>query len=184
MQRFGHEGYRAQVKLMKEMTDHLRATVEAHPDLRVLGLPPMSLFAFASDTVNVFHLQDELRERGWHTRAQLRRGSSPENLHILLTPVNAPHVARFEADLAASVEAARGMPESPMAAQLRDTFASMDPDEVSDDVIAGLMSSAGVSGEGLPGRTAEVNQLLNALPPALVERALVHYIDGAFRPAR
>ncbi len=184
MQRFGHAGYRAQVEVMKAMTDRVRRAVEAHPELRVLGRPPMSLFAFASEGVNVFHLQDELRERGWHTRGQLRRGSSPENLHILLTPVNAPHVDRFEADLAASVEAARALPESAMAAQLRDTFASMDPEEVSDDVIAGLMSNAGVSEGALPGRTAEVNQLLNALPPALVERALVHYIDGAFRPAR
>lgn len=184
MKRFGHEGYRAQVELMKSMTERVMAAVSAHEDLRVLGQPVMSLFAFASDTVNVFHLQDELRERGWHTRAQLRRWSSPESLHLLLTAVNAPHVERFAQDLAESVEAARGMPESPLAEQLRETFATMNPDDVSDEVIAGLMASAGVSGEGVPKRTAEMNQLLNALPPVIVERALVHYIDGAFRAVR
>lgn len=184
LQAFGHQGYRAQVEGMHRAAERVRAAVRAHPDLRVLGEPCMSLFAIASDTVNVFHLQDELRLRGWHTRSQLRRGPSPENVHVLLTPVNDRWVDAFINDLGEAVEAARALPPSELAAQLREMFANLDPADVSDDVIAGMMSSAGVSQGALPGRTAEVNQMMNALPTAIIERALVHYVDGTFRPAR
>lgn len=185
MQRFGHAGYREVVRSMKSATERVRAAVAELPELRVLGKPNMSLFALASSELSVFHLQDELRARGFHTRAQLRRGPSPENLHVLLTPVNDAWIDGFIAALRESVAAAKALPPSEMAAQLEAMFATMNPDDVSDEVLTGMMGSTGVSSSGgMPARTAEMNQLLNALPPSLVERALVFYMNDSYKPTR
>ena len=40
---------------------------------------------------------------------------------------------------------------------------------------------AGVQGTALPGRMAEINEVLNALPVPLRERLLVEYLNGLFR---
>lgn len=184
MQRFGHEGYRGVVRSMVSATKRVRAAVEAIPDLRVLGTPCMSLFSIASDTINVFHLQDELRERGFFTRAQLRRDPSPANVHMLFTPVNDRWIDGLIAALPECVEAAGKLPSSEVAAQMREMFASMNPDDVSDEVLATMMGGAGIKAGSMPTRTAELNQLLDALPPKLVERALVFYMNDTFRPTR
>ena len=36
---------------------------------------------------------------------------------------------------------------------------------------------AGAGGDALPGRMAEINEVLNALPPALTERLLTEFMN-------
>ncbi len=38
------------------------AAIDANPDLRLLGRPDMNLLSFASDTVSVFHIADEMKD--------------------------------------------------------------------------------------------------------------------------
>ncbi len=44
------------------------------------------------------------------------------------------------------------------------------------------LSMAGVEGTSLPGRMAEINEVLNALPVPLRERLLVEYLNLLYRP--
>jgi hypothetical protein len=40
-----------------------------------------------------------------------------------------------------------------------------------------MLAMTGASGDALPGRMAEINEVLNALPPALTERLLTEYMN-------
>jgi hypothetical protein len=44
-----------------------------------------------------------------------------------------------------------------------------------------MLALAGVDGTTLPGRMAEINEVLDALPVALRERLLVEYLNVLYR---
>ena len=67
----------------------------------------MNLIAFASDTVSVFHIADEMKQRNWFVQPQLAYGCSPANIHLSINPASAKWVEPMLGDLRASVEAAR-----------------------------------------------------------------------------
>ena len=81
--------------------------VAAIPGLSVLGKPDMSLFAVASDELDVYALADLMEGRGWHIDRQQR----PASLHLLVTPAHAPVAAAFLADLRAAAQELRARPE-------------------------------------------------------------------------
>jgi glutamate/tyrosine decarboxylase-like PLP-dependent enzyme len=153
MRFLGADGYLA---LARRMRDATRAIADGATrlGLRVVGRPDMSLVALGGD-VDVFHVADEMKERGWYVQPQLARGPAPPALHLTVGPTNAPHVAAFLGDLEASLAAARALPPS----------AAMAPD----------------LSQGLPRRLAPVHAALNALPPAEVEALLVGFWGQLFR---
>ena len=57
----------------------------------------------------------------------------------------------------------------------------MDPRDLDDSVLQGMLGMAGIEGTTLPGRMAEINEVLNALPVPLRERILVMYLNDLFR---
>jgi glutamate/tyrosine decarboxylase-like PLP-dependent enzyme len=181
MNALGDEGYAELARLMHACTRGIADGVARIPGLSVLGRPQMSLVAIASEQTSVFHVADEMKQRRWYVQPQLRRGPSPANLHLTIGPTNARWVEAFLSDLGESVTAAAALPDSPLAAQIAEMFASMDPAAVPDETVASMMGMAGAGGGGLPGRMAEVNQILNALPPPLVERALIEFMGQLFR---
>jgi len=46
---------------VKHATDRIAAAVGEVPELRLLGRPDMNLLCFASDSVSVFHIADEMK---------------------------------------------------------------------------------------------------------------------------
>jgi sphinganine-1-phosphate aldolase len=101
----GREGYLAKAR---EIYDTAQAMVhgirDGIPELRIVGEPTF-LFAFVSDEVDVYLVNDELKRRGWRMNAlQL-----PPALHFCVTrPNTAPGVAAaFLDDLRASVDYAK-----------------------------------------------------------------------------
>src|SRR5512139_1275026 len=65
------------------------------PGLKVLSDPEMSVFAIASDSLDVYELADELSARGWH----LDRQQFPASLHVTVNYVHARVADEFLADL-------------------------------------------------------------------------------------
>ena len=151
--------------------------IDAMPDLRVLGRPQMNLVAFTSDTVNVFHIIDEMKLRGWYIQPQLGFHGSKENIHLSVNPASARWVEPFLADLRACVAIAKTLPSGAIAAGIRDAFADVQPDQVTPEMLEQMLAMAGAGGNALPGRMAEVNEVLNALPAALTERLLMEYMN-------
>jgi glutamate/tyrosine decarboxylase-like PLP-dependent enzyme len=178
----GDDGYLRIAQRLLEATRRLVAGIEQIDGLRVLGKPEMSLVAFASDTVSVFHIADEMKTRGWYIQPQLAFGGGTESLHVSVTPSSVPHVEALLADLRASVEAARALPSGGPAARVQAALAQLDLANPSPEALAQLMQAAGVLGAELPKRMAPINEILNALPTALRERLLVEFFDRLYSP--
>ncbi|MDJ0789855.1 MAG: aspartate aminotransferase family protein [Myxococcota bacterium] len=181
---FGDDGYMAIARKVWAMTEKLVTGIDAIPDLRVLGKPQMNMCSFASDTVSVFHVADEMKERGWFVQPQLAYGSSPENLHLSINPASERWADDLIADLRVAVDAARELPSGELTAKIQEAFSGLSADEVTPDVFQGMLGMAGVDGTALPGRMAEINEVLNALPVPLREKLLVEYLNELYQPAR
>ena len=103
----GDDGYLDFTRKVRDATREIVAAIDANPDLRLLGRPDMNLLSFASDTVSVFHIADEMKERRWYVQPQLAYGSSPENLHLSINPESVRWTDAMLADLHACTESAK-----------------------------------------------------------------------------
>ena len=176
----GDDGYLEMARTVRDATARLVAGIGATPELRVLGRPDTNLVAFASEGPSVFHVADEMKERGWYLQPQLAFGSSPENLHLSVNPASVHWIEPLLADLRECVEKARALPSGRLAPRIRAAFGELRPEQLDEGAFRGLLAMAGVGAGGLPRRMAEINEVLNALPPALRERLLVEYLNGLF----
>jgi glutamate/tyrosine decarboxylase-like PLP-dependent enzyme len=103
----GEEGYLRLAGTVLDTARALREGISAIPGLKLLGEPRLSVFAFASDTLDVYALGDAMEARGW----KLDRQMMPPALHLMVTPAHARVVEPFLADLrACAASLARGEP--------------------------------------------------------------------------
>jgi sphinganine-1-phosphate aldolase len=145
--------------------------------LRVLGQPEMNLVAFTSDTVSVFHIVDEMKQRGWYIQPQLGFQDSKENIHLSINPASVQWVDALLADLRVCVEEARALRSGDLAATIRAAVGGVDAATLNDETLGQMLGMAGVHGAQLPARMAEINEVLNALPAALRERLLTAFLN-------
>jgi glutamate/tyrosine decarboxylase-like PLP-dependent enzyme len=103
MNHLGEEGYVGLARAVRDTTRKLREGIGAIPGLHVIGEPVMGVFAFGSDTLDVFAIGDVMDERGWH----LDRQNGPEALHLMLSPAHAEVADAFLADLREAAAARR-----------------------------------------------------------------------------
>jgi glutamate/tyrosine decarboxylase-like PLP-dependent enzyme len=178
----GDDGYLAMAHQALEATRRIVAAIDAMDDLRVLGRPQMNLVAFTSDTVNVFHIIDEMKERGWYIQPQLGFHGSKENIHLSVNPASAKWVEPFLEDLRTCVAIAKRLPSGEIAARVRAAFAGVDPQQITPDLLQQMLAMAGAGGSQLPTRMAEINEVLNALPPQLTEALLTEYMNELHTP--
>lgn len=177
---FGDEGYLRLARTVLEATRYLASEIEKIPGLRLLGKPDMNLIAFTSDEVNVFHIIDEMKARGWYVQPQLGYLGSKENIHLSVNPANVRWTEALLADLRASVEAAR-QASTEEASALQGLLAQVDLDRLSPEELRQMLAFAGVSGSSLPRRMAAISTLLNSLPPRWAEKLLTAYINDLYR---
>ena len=143
----------------------------------------MNLVAFTSDKVSVFHVIDEMKQRGWYVQPQLAFGDSKENIHLSINPASVRWVDAF-LDRSARVRraSAKTLPSGELAARdPRGVRRRSTPGRSTATRSQGCSRMAGVDGAPLPARMAEINEVLNALPVALRERLLVEYLNDLFR---
>jgi sphinganine-1-phosphate aldolase len=93
----GEEGYLRLARTVLDTSRALREGIASIPGLKLLGRPPLSVFAFSSDTLDVYALGDAMEARGW----KLDRQMLPPALHLMVTPAHAAVVEPFLADLRA-----------------------------------------------------------------------------------
>lgn len=101
---FGRDGYTRVHTGLRDLTERYMTGVRA-AGCRVLGEPPMSVFAFTPEdpAIDPNAVADRLLEREW---ALLRQPTSPPSLHLLLTPRHEPACERFCHDLAEAMATA------------------------------------------------------------------------------
>jgi glutamate/tyrosine decarboxylase-like PLP-dependent enzyme len=174
---FGDDGYLEIARQVLDATRRIADGIERIDGLRLLGRPEMNLVAFTSDTVSVFHIIDEMKQRGWYIQPQLGFQDSKENIHLSINPASVKWVDALLADLRVCVETAKTLKSGELAATVRDTFGALDPASLSDETFGQMLGMAGVQGAQLPARMAEINEVLNALPAKLRERLLTEFLN-------
>ena len=178
----GDEGYLEIARRKLEATKRISEAVEAMADLRLLGRPDMCLVAFASDTVDVFRVVDEMARRGWYVQPAFAFGVSPQHVHLSVNASNTTWVEPLLEDLRTAVAAAREAGPAALPGDLLETLSGVDPAALDDEAFGRILEAAGMKGGGLPEKMAGVNGAMNALPPALRERLLTAFVNDLFRP--
>lgn len=177
LQHVGDDGYLALAKRLRDATAQIITGVRSIDGMRVLGDPLMSLVAFTSDRASVFHVADEMKERGWYIQAQHHYGVSPANLHVTIGPENDRHIAPMLDALRESVDAAAKLPSGQVAKMVQGAIGSLD---LNGDGLQKLMGMLGVGGTNLPKRMAPINEVLDALPPHMREAMLAAFVNEMF----
>src|SRR5204863_442777 len=109
----GREGYRRYAEQIFTTSAAMQDAVRSHPELRLLGEPTF-LFAFTSDEFDIYHVNDEMKRRGWRFNGL----QYPNAIHMAVTrPQTQPGVVEdFASDLVEAVayaqEHADEQPES------------------------------------------------------------------------
>ncbi len=180
----GDEGYLDIARRTRDATREIVSGIGLMDDLHVMGNPEASLVALTSDTVSVFHVIDEMRELRWFVQPQLGFMGSRENVHLSVTGASLPLVPALLRDLAGAVERARGLPDPTPDPGIVSLLQGLDPDTLDSATFDSLLAGAGIGDSaGLPDRTAGINAILNACPPALASRLLIEYFNRLYLPA-
>jgi glutamate/tyrosine decarboxylase-like PLP-dependent enzyme len=177
----GDDGYLEIARRKLDATKRLAQGIEQIKGLRLMARPDMCMLSFTSDTINVFHIIDEMNARGWYIQPQLAFDNSHENVHMSISAANLEWTESFLEDLKVCTEKAGTMQSGELAAVAKEAFAGIDPDELTEETITQMLGMAGIEGTGLPERMAEINAILNSLPGKLRERLLIEYVNELFR---
>lgn len=179
MNYIGDGGYLEIARHTREATRKLIEGIEGIDGLRLMARPDLCMLSFTSDTLNVFHIIDEMRERGWYIQAQLSYGSSRKNIHISINEMSAGLIDELIKDLKASVNKARGM-QAP-GSDILQLLSGIDLKKISDGEISSMMSSLiGTGGEKFSQRMADINEILDSLPTDIRERLLTIFLNDLF----
>ncbi len=95
MHHLGEEGYLTRAKSILDSTTKMQDGIRKIPGLAVLAEPVGGVFAFGSDSINVYELGDAMDARGW----KLDRQMNPAALHVMVTPAHAAVLEQFLKDL-------------------------------------------------------------------------------------
>jgi glutamate/tyrosine decarboxylase-like PLP-dependent enzyme len=159
----GEEGYLNITSVVMRTAKKLQEGVYAIPGLKVLSDPEMSVFAIASDKLDVYELADELSLRGWH----LDRQHFPPSLHMTVNFVHEKVADDFLKDLAKAAEAVRKPGLRKTASKFVVNSANFLTRVLPEAWVSNLMEKASSTlsgGEGLPTRMAPMYGLLGTLP--------------------
>ncbi len=175
---FQHLGEAGYLELTKRVLATTRAMIDGVRDIEgieILGDPDMTMFTLASDTVNVFEVDDAMKRRGWSLLPEFSAGGGPANLHVAVSASNIGREAEFVSDLAASVEEVRSDPKVDRAAL---ATAVEEVERASPlEVFAALAPHVGLTGADLPEDMAVLNTVLDMLPADLRDELLTDFAN-------
>jgi len=175
----GEEGYKRIIKIVQDATQELIAGINAIPELRVLGRPAMCMFSFASDTINVYQLADEMNKRGWYLQGQFATPLTPRSLHVSVNYGTASNVKALLKDLRQGVERVKQMtPIDSAGIRTMVEAALQAPDPGA--AFGQLAARAGLTGTDLPSDMAFINEVLESLPDEVCNVFLVNYFNDLY----
>ena len=176
----GDEGYLDLSRSVRDATRRLVEGISKIDGLEIMGEPEMSLMAVASETLSVFHVIDLMKKRGWYIQPQLAYEDHRESFHLSIQPSNVEWVEPFLEDLKVCAAEAAKLPSSDLAPQIKQMFSSIDPDSLDQSTFQQILGMAGIGDYSVPDEMAEINEIMNALPPRLSERLLTEFVNELF----
>lgn len=176
----GDDGYMEFARRIKDAADIIVEGIRGISGIRLVGEPDMNQVAFTSDAFSCFHIIDEMKARGWYVQPQFGYHGSEPNVHLSIGQNMHARASEFVAALVASVEASMPKGFSQIAARVKAELSRLDPSTVSPAILGDLMRAAGVEDGQLPRTSAELNQVLNVLPPHVTEYALIQFTNERY----
>ncbi|HYC57890.1 MAG TPA: aminotransferase class V-fold PLP-dependent enzyme, partial [Candidatus Binatia bacterium] len=176
LKHLGEEGFQQIVRDSQGATMRMLEGIEEIGGIEVLGDPEMCMFTLASSEVNIFEVDDEMRERGWRLLPQFACGGGPANLHVGISWGNVPHTEQFLVDLREVVEALRSRGSSLDRSQLAAAIAEV-KDASLEEILMRIAPLAGLAGPDLPERMAALNTMLDLLPADRRDELLTAYVN-------
>ncbi|MBL0347482.1 aspartate aminotransferase family protein [Candidatus Villigracilis affinis] len=159
----GEDGYLEITDIVMRTAKIFQDGINAIPGLKVLSNPEMSVFAIASDSMDVYELADELALRGWHLDRQI----FPPSLHVTVNYVHAQAAADFLTDLANAAERVSRPGLRKTATKFLVKAANLLTRVLPEETVSNLMNKASSllgGGSGLPSRMAPMYGLIGSLP--------------------
>ncbi|MFP4451758.1 MAG: pyridoxal phosphate-dependent decarboxylase family protein [Desulfobacterales bacterium] len=163
-----------------EATREIIKAINDIPELYILGEPEMTLLSFSSETVNIFHIIDEMRARGWYIQPSFSYENTPANIHLSVNLSNVGRSGEFAADLKQSTEKAKALPSGELVSAVREMMEAKGEDFFQD--IDSLFSLAGMEQAKMPERMAPVNEVLDIMSPQWREKILLEVTNRFFHP--
>lgn len=164
MNHLGEAGYLEITKTVMETSRLFQEGIRAIPGVKVLSDPEMSVFAIASDELDVYEIADELDLRGWH----LDRQHFPRCLHVTINYVHSQVAADFLSDLSAAVAIVRQpslrKTTNKFIIFLANLLARVLPKKWMTALMDKVSSLLGGPDSGLPSRMAPMYGLIGSLP--------------------
>jgi glutamate/tyrosine decarboxylase-like PLP-dependent enzyme len=176
----GDTGYLEIARQKLAAVKKITAGIRRIDGLRLLTEPDMCLISFTADTVNVFHIIDEMNQRGWYIQPSLSFDNSPAHIHLSVSASNVGWEDELLDNLAECVEIARGLPDGDLTALIKGSLEGVDLSVISDADIMNLMATAGVVDGVPPSRMADINGALDALPAEVRETVLTAFVNDMF----
>jgi len=174
----GDEGYLRFARRALAATKKIKSGIESIPGLRILGAPDANLLAVTADAFPIFNVIDEMKELGWYVQPQFGYHGSKENIHLSIGQSALEKADAFVFDLRTATERAAKTPPSPMVALVKAELAKLQPGTPPDPTqLKMLMEALGIGPGKLPKRMADVNQVLNVLPPQITQYALTDFFN-------
>ncbi|RIK04077.1 MAG: aspartate aminotransferase family protein [Acidobacteria bacterium] len=181
----GHDGYLEIARHIYDATQAIVEEVHGIDGARVVAEPDASLIAVATD-VDAFAVSDAMGRRGWRHFPQLSYEDLPRSIHLTVLPGNVERVGEWAAALRESIDEVAAAPEPTGLAAVKSAVKSMDLDSLSFDQLDQLLDMAGIDplADSDGPSMAEMNDLLDSLPPAVCAKVLTLFLDRMTRPSQ
>lgn len=182
----GDEGYMHFADRIWRATQAIVKGIKETPGLRMVGEPDSNQVAFTSDEFSCFHIVDEMAARGWGVQPQFGYHGSEANVHLSIGQKTFEQTDDFLVALRESVEACKPKGFSQAAAKVKAELSRMDIAGFKPEMMSDLMRAAGIEDGQLPRKSAELNQILNVLPPNVTAFTLTEFMNDRYiyRPKR
>jgi sphinganine-1-phosphate aldolase len=178
----GDDGYLELARRTLEATRTIVAGLREVAGLRVLGEPEMSLVAFTA-TPGRSRVRDRRRDEGPRLAGPApaaRASASPASLHLTISAGHLPVTARFLDDLRAAVVQVQEAGPDPMLAMLLGAAGGLDFASLGEAGFTQALALVGVQDGKLPERMAPIHALLDSLPAAVREAALLAFLNDLY----
>ena len=176
----GDDGYLDIARKKLEATRKIMTWIEKNENLCLMGKPDMCLIAFTSHTISIFHLIDEMTDMGWYIQPALTFEGSKEHIHLSINLSNVERVDVFLKDLEQCVEKVKTIKFGKLAQTVEGFLSNMTSTQNLDDIFSKFIEMAGIQKSTFPKRMANVNEMLNVLPPKFRERLLIEFSNKLF----
>jgi len=180
MNYLGEAGYLRIAKAVMDTTRKVITAIEAMEDVQVLGQPEMSIFAIASETLDIYAIGDEMSLMGWH----MDRQQNPACLHVTMNYGHVQSHELFLADLEKAVQKARKLNWSKVSTKVTIGLVKGLAKVLPEKVFSKLVASGGGTPKGgsTPKRTAAMYGMIGSLPNrGDIQEMVLDFLDQTYR---